>query len=128
MVSHRPIDASLRSRLVSANLDLNSSRRLLDQNFNVSVVKRVFDDQFRLKCKFYLQSQKLIREKDNNLYFLFIGDDFRSELDLYIACLILQKQIEHINGDRTKIIVPREKLKQLQKSHETSNKHIDFVV
>ncbi|CAF4692954.1 unnamed protein product [Rotaria sp. Silwood1] len=68
-------DESTLSRLVAARLDLPISQRLLDQNFKLSIIKRCWEDQLRIK-----------------------HDDFVSECDLFIACLILQKQIEHIDA------------------------------
>ncbi|CAF5022755.1 unnamed protein product, partial [Rotaria magnacalcarata] len=84
-------DESTLSRLVAARLDLPISQRLLDQNFKLSIIKRCWEDQLRLK-----------------------HDDFLSECDLYMACLILQKQIENIDGKKENIVIPSIKMKQIR--------------
>ncbi|CAF2229061.1 unnamed protein product [Rotaria magnacalcarata] len=76
---------------VAARLDLPISRRLSDQNFNLSIVKQCWEDQLRLK-----------------------HDDFLFECDLYMACLIRQKQIEHIDIKKENIVVPSIKMKQIR--------------
>ncbi|CAF4647358.1 unnamed protein product [Rotaria socialis] len=70
-------DESTLPRLVAAHLDLPISQRLLNQNFKLSIIKRCWDDQLRLK-----------------------HDDFASDIDLLMACVILQKQIKHIGGKK----------------------------
>ncbi|CAF1268054.1 unnamed protein product [Rotaria sordida] len=87
-------DESTLSRLVAARLDLPISQRLLDQNFKLSIIKRCWEDQLRIK-----------------------HDDFVSECDLYIACLILQKQIEHIDGKKENIVIPSIKMKQIREQN-----------
>ncbi|CAF3404171.1 unnamed protein product [Rotaria sp. Silwood1] len=87
-------DESTLSRLVAARLDLPISQRLSDQNFKLSIVKRCWEDQ--LTIKHY---------------------DFVSECDLYIACLILQKQIEHIDGKKENIVIPSIKMKQIREQN-----------
>ncbi|CAF0830585.1 unnamed protein product [Rotaria sordida] len=82
------------SRLVAARLDLPISRRLLGQNFKLPIIKRCWEDQLRIK-----------------------HDDFVSECDLYIACLILQKQIEHIDGKKENIVIPSIKMKQIREQN-----------
>ena len=37
---------------------------------------------------------------------LILDEDFVSDCDLLLACTILQKQIEHIDGKKENIIVP----------------------
>jgi len=53
---------------------------------------------------------------------LFLEDDFVSECDLFIACLILQKQIEHIGGKKENIVIPRIKMKQIREQAEKERK------
>ncbi|CAF4059475.1 unnamed protein product [Rotaria magnacalcarata] len=84
-------DESTLSRLVADRLDLPISRRLLDQNFDLSIFKQCWEDQLRLK-----------------------HDDFLFECDLYMACLIRQKQIEHIDIKKENIVVPSIKMKQIR--------------
>ncbi|CAM4812477.1 unnamed protein product [Rotaria magnacalcarata] len=88
-------DESTLSRLVAARLDLPISQRLLDRNFKLSIIKRCWEDQLRLK-----------------------HDDFESECDLYMACLILQKQIEYIDGKKENIVIPSVKMKQIREEIE----------
>ncbi len=47
----------------------------------------------------------------------FSEDDFVSENDLFIACLILQKQIEHIDGKKENIVIPSIKMKQIREQN-----------
>ncbi|CAF3394703.1 unnamed protein product [Rotaria socialis] len=84
------MDEQLLSRLVAARLDLPISQRLLDRNFKLSIIKRCWEDQLRLK-----------------------RDDFVNEYDLFIACTILQKQVEHIIGNKDNIIVPSIKMQSI---------------
>ncbi|CAF3690536.1 unnamed protein product [Adineta steineri] len=74
---------SILSSLVASRLDLPSSRSMFDQNFKLSIVKRCWEDQLRLK-----------------------RDDFVSDADLFVACTILQKQMQHIDGKKENIIIP----------------------
>ncbi|CAF1080286.1 unnamed protein product [Rotaria sp. Silwood1] len=89
-------DESTLSRLVSARLDLSMSQRLLDQNFKLSIIKRCWEDQLRIK-----------------------HDDFVSDCDLYVACVILRKQIEHIDGKKENIVIPSIKMKPIREKNET---------
>ncbi len=103
-------DESTLSRLVADRLDLPISQRLLDQNFKLSIIKRCWEDQLVLKRK----------RKQIEVFFFYIfftEDDFASECDLYMACLILQKQIEHINGRKEKIVIPSIKMKQIREQN-----------
>ncbi|CAF3720685.1 unnamed protein product [Rotaria sp. Silwood1] len=89
-------DENTLSRLVAARLDLSMSQRLLDQNFKLSIIKRCWEDQLRIK-----------------------RDDFVSDCELYVACLILRKQIEHIDGKKENIVIPSIKMKQIREQNET---------
>ncbi|CAF3375186.1 unnamed protein product [Rotaria sp. Silwood1] len=84
------------SRLVAARLELPISQRLLDQNFKLSIIKRCWEDQLRLK-----------------------HNDFVSKYDLYTACVILQKQINHIDGKKENITVPSIKMKEFKEQNGT---------
>ena len=102
-------DESTLSRLVAARLDLPVSQRLLDKNFKLSIIKRCWEDQLRIKREFINKTLSPISLK----YFL-LDDDFACEVDLYIACLILRKQFEYIDGKKENIIIPSIKMKQLK--------------
>ncbi|CAF1139626.1 unnamed protein product [Didymodactylos carnosus] len=87
-------DESTLSRLVAARLDSPVSQRLLTK-FKLSIIKRCYEDQLRLK-----------------------QDDFLSDSDLYMACLILQKQIEIIDGRKDNIIIPSKRLLELTEKNK----------
>jgi hypothetical protein len=53
---------------------------------------------------------------------LFLEHDFVCESDLFIACLILQKQIENIAGMKENIVIPRIKMKQIREQAEKERK------
>ncbi|CAF3808094.1 unnamed protein product [Rotaria sordida] len=91
------------SRLVTARLDLPMSQRLLDQNFKLSIIKRCWEDQLQIK-----------------------GDDFVSECDLQVACLILQKQIEHIDGKKENIVIPSYTLDSTEEIEKTTEREKSF--
>ncbi|CAF1182772.1 unnamed protein product, partial [Didymodactylos carnosus] len=88
-------DESTLSRLVSARLDLPASQHLLNKNVKLSIIKRCYEDQLRLK-----------------------HDDFVSDCDLMMACTILQKQIDHIDGKKENIIIPSVYMKKLHEQAE----------
>ncbi|CAF1602728.1 unnamed protein product, partial [Didymodactylos carnosus] len=87
-------DESALSRLVSARLDLPVSQRLLNK-FKLSIIKRVFEDQLRLKL-----------------------DDFETDGDMYMACVILQKQIQVIDGKKENIVIPSQKLREITEKNK----------
>jgi len=50
-----------------------------------------------------------------------LDEDFLSDSDLLMACTILQKQIEHINGKKENIIVPSVAMKRIRESEQAGN-------
>ncbi|CAF4703830.1 unnamed protein product, partial [Rotaria sp. Silwood2] len=88
-------DENTLSRFVAARLDLPISQSLLNRKFKLSVIKRCWEDQLRLK-----------------------QNDFATDCDLFIACIILQKQIDHINGRQENIIVPSIKMKIIRETEQ----------
>ncbi|CAF0849239.1 unnamed protein product [Adineta steineri] len=80
--TQQPIKSDELSRIVAARLDLPVVQPLRSL-YSLAIIKRCFEDQFRIK-----------------------NDDFTSDLDLSMACLILKKQIDHIKGCKDKIITP----------------------
>jgi hypothetical protein len=109
-------DESTLSRLVAARLDLPVSQRLLNKNFKLSIIKRCFEDQLRLKRKL---EEKILKVPFYYMYFfLYSDDDFATDSDLHMACMILQKQIEHIDGKKDNIIIPSIKMKKLREDAE----------
>jgi hypothetical protein len=108
-------DESTLSRFVAARLDLHISQRLLGQNYKLSIIKRCFEDQLRLKRKYnslYLIVLKTISMLDN---------DFADDCDLLMAAMILQKQIECINGKKENIIVPSVAINKIREKERAGN-------
>ncbi|CAF0990665.1 unnamed protein product [Didymodactylos carnosus] len=87
-------DEGTLSKFVAARLDLPISQRVLAK-FRLSIVKRCYEDQLRLKLT-----------------------DFPSDIDLFMACLILQKEIEIINGKKENIIIPSQKLQKISEKNK----------
>ncbi|CAF4424576.1 unnamed protein product [Rotaria sp. Silwood2] len=87
------IDKDELARLVRARLDLPIVERLRLQ-YPLEIIKRCIEDQLKLK-----------------------NDDFKSDIDLSMACSILQKQIEIIQGSSDNIIIPS-KYQQLDNSSQ----------
>ncbi|UJR15700.1 hypothetical protein I4U23_002634 [Adineta vaga] len=96
--SFQPHGDNVLSKMVDARLDLPISQRMLRKNYALSIVRRCWEDQL-----------------------LYKGDDFVSEGDLFIACTILNKQIQYINGKKENIIIPSEYKKKLRESEQTVN-------
>ena len=48
-------------------------------------------------------------------------NDFDSDIDLFIACTILQKQIQYIDGKKDKILVPSIALRKGDENAQTGN-------
>jgi hypothetical protein len=113
------LDESTLSRLVAARLDLPVSQNLLNKNFKLSIIKRSWEDQLRLKRK--LRSSEF-PFNTFNLIFIYPEDDFVSERDLMMACLILQKQMEHIAGKKENIVVPNIRMKEIHERREQARK------
>jgi hypothetical protein len=82
MLIENKFDKDEVERLVRARLDLPVVERLRAQ-YSLAVIKRCIEDQLKIK-----------------------NDDFKSDTDLAMACLVLQKQIDIIKGSIDKIIIP----------------------
>lgn len=54
----------------------------------------------------------------------FLEDDFVSDSDLHIVCMILQKQIEHIDGKKENIVVPSVKMRRMREDAERAGTSI----
>jgi hypothetical protein len=50
-----------------------------------------------------------------------LDDDFVSDCDLLVACTILQKQIEHIDGKKDNIIVPSVAMTKVREKEQAGN-------
>ncbi len=99
-------DESTLSRLVAARLDLPISQRLLDKNFKLSIITRCWEDQLRLKRKLQKFYYKIVLSNYLLCLSFYLEEDFATDFDLYMACLILQRQIKHIDGKLENIVVP----------------------
>jgi hypothetical protein len=82
LVKENKITKDELARLVAARIDLPVVERLRSQ-YPLAVIKRCIEDQLRIK-----------------------NDDFVSDIDLTMACLVLQKQIDHIKGSQDNILIP----------------------
>ncbi len=61
----------------------------------------------------------MTKNQRNFSYFsITIDDDFIDFCDLFLACIILQKQIERIDGKKENIIVPSVALKKIRESEQ----------
>jgi len=111
-------DESTLSRFVAARLDLPISQSLLDQNFKLSIIKRCWEDQLRLKRK--IKRRYLLGSRVTKHIFI-LGEDFVSDCDLLMACIILKKQIEHIDGKKENIAVPSVAMKKIREKEQAGN-------
>jgi len=55
------------------------------------------------------------------IFIFIVDDDFVSECDLLMACTILQKQIEHIDGKKENITVPSVAMKSIREKEQAGN-------
>lgn len=85
-------------RMVKARLDLPIVEKLRQENISMAIIRKVFDMQLRFK-----------------------KDDFRSDLDLRIACVILEKQVKLINGNESNILIPRNWIKAYIEKQSNEN-------
>lgn len=76
------IDKEMLVRLVNARLDLPIVQRLREK-YSLGVIKRCIEDQLKLN-----------------------HDDYKSDNDFEMACLIVQKQIDTIKGNPDVVITP----------------------
>ncbi|CAF3452267.1 unnamed protein product [Rotaria socialis] len=91
-------DPNMLSRFVAARLDLSSSQNLLNQKFKLSVIKRCWEDQLQLKI-----------------------DDFASDSDLLASCIILQKQIDCIKGEKENIVIPSREMQPISNTQQSAS-------
>jgi hypothetical protein len=45
-------------------------------------------------------------------------DDFQTDSDLVIACTVLQKQIDYINGNKENIVVPSVRMRKIHEEEQ----------
>lgn len=61
----------------------------------------------------------------DNSWIVFLGDDFKTDNDLKMGCLVLQIQVKSINGNETNILIPQT---WMQKYIEDQKRGIDRSV
>jgi hypothetical protein len=70
-------------RMVKARLDLPVVEKLRKEGYSMAIIRKVYEMQLRFK-----------------------KDDFKTDVDLRVACLILDKQVKLINGNEANILIP----------------------
>jgi hypothetical protein len=59
--------------------------------------------------------------KTNRLSIFILDDDFIDDCDILVAAMILQKQIELIDGKKENIIVPSERMNKIRERQQAGN-------
>ena len=57
-----------------------------------------------------------------SIFVFFLEDDFIDFCDLFLACIILQKQIERIDGKKENIIVPSVRINAIREQELVGKK------
>ncbi|CAF2086045.1 unnamed protein product [Rotaria magnacalcarata] len=99
LLAENKIDPNELRSLVVARLDLPVVERLRSQ-YSLPLIKRCIEDQFKIK-----------------------NDDFESDSDLSMACLVLQKQIDILQNSKHNFIIPS-KDQQLNNSSQPAKKSL----
>ncbi|UJR30929.1 hypothetical protein I4U23_018441 [Adineta vaga] len=89
-------DENTLSRLVAGRFDLPISVCLVKGGFKPTIVRRCWKDQLRIK-----------------------RDDFVSDCDLFIACVILRKQIDCIGGKKENVVIAETAMKTIREVEQT---------
>jgi baculoviral IAP repeat-containing protein 2/3 len=76
-------------RMVKARLDLPVVEKLRQEGYSMAIIRKVYEMQLKFK-----------------------KDDFKTDVDLRVACLILDKQVKLINGNEANILIPQNWLKK----------------
>jgi len=76
-------------RMVKARLDLPVVEKLRQEGYSMAIIRKVYEMQLRFK-----------------------KDDFKTDVDLRVACLILDKQVKLINGNEANILIPKNWMKK----------------
>lgn len=82
-------------RMVKARLDLPVVEKLRQEGYSMAIIRKVYEMQLRFK-----------------------KDDFKTDVDLRVACLILDKQVKLINGNEANILIPQSWLKKYLEDQE----------
>lgn len=76
-------------RMVKARLDLPVVEKLRQEGYSMAIIRKVYEMQLRFK-----------------------KDDFKTDVDLRVACLVLDKQVKLINGNEANILIPQNWIKK----------------
>jgi hypothetical protein len=90
------IDFTTLDERAEAYLDLEISQRLLD-TFDRSIIKQCWMDQLQFECN----------NKNSMLSHIQILIHLGDDVNLYLACTILQRQKKYLGNDESNIIVPK---------------------
>ena len=91
------------------SIEFTFIREIYQHEFSNGCHKSLRNDQLQIKGR--------TLEKFDYMPLMFTiiaGEDFKSETDLRVACTILQRQIEHIHGNRENIVIPSVRMRQLR--------------
>ncbi|UJR15789.1 hypothetical protein I4U23_002721 [Adineta vaga] len=83
-------------RMVKARLDLPVVEKLRQEGYSMAIIRKVYEMQLRFK-----------------------KDDFKTDVDLRVACLVLDKQVKLINGNETNILIPQNWIKNFLDNQES---------
>ena len=95
------------SKRIQAGMALPMSQELL-RTIPANIIRQCWEDQIKIKSKLKIKVYSFL----TRFFFIIIDEQFHLKGDLYIACLIRQKQDRHINGDESRIIVPSERMRE----------------
>jgi hypothetical protein len=92
-------------RMVKARLDLPVVEKLRQEGYSMAIIRKVYEMQLRFK-----------------------KDDFKTDVDLRVACLILDKQVKLINGNEANILIPQNWMKKYLEDQEKGIDRQDPVI
>jgi hypothetical protein len=61
------------------------------------------------------------------LFSIYLEDDFASDSDVLISCLILKKQIDHIKGNKDNIIIPSVQMKLIREGKQSGSSSVQTI-
>jgi hypothetical protein len=92
-------------RMVKARLDLPVVEKLRQEGYSMAIIRKVYEMQLRFK-----------------------KDDFKTDVDLRVACLILDKQVKLINGNEANILIPQNWMKKYLDDQEKGIDHQETII
>ncbi|CAF1148797.1 unnamed protein product [Rotaria sp. Silwood1] len=87
-------------RMVKARLDLPVVANLRKMDFSMAIIRKALELQLKYK-----------------------NDDFKSDNDLRLACLMLHQQVKLINGNESNLLVPQDWMKKYMEDQEQDMNH-----